>query len=232
MGRDYYADDVAKILNCGEETARQFFLAFIRGVSSKMYAEYVYVPELNKVEVGYRRSGLPGCVGSMDCTHVVWDRAAKKVNNTCKRSGKAATLSFEVVVDHVLRSFSGSSKDKHVMFHDTYLYDLSFGTTQFGRKPSGKVHGLLWTMGIPPPQYFSLQCPDHHAMHHDEALFVEWLEFMRKDIEWTFGILKQRFRILKNPIRLYFEDDIDDVVRTSAVMHIILLEFDGFLNLQ
>ena len=86
--------------------------------------------------------------------------------------------------------------------------------------------------GNTPPQYFSLQCPDHHAMHHDEALFVEWLEFMRKDIEWTFGILKQRFRILKNPIRLYFEDDIDDVVRTSAVMHIILLEFDGFLNLQ
>jgi hypothetical protein len=33
LGRDYYADDVAEILNCGEETARSFMLAFIRGVS-------------------------------------------------------------------------------------------------------------------------------------------------------------------------------------------------------
>jgi hypothetical protein len=98
-----------------------------------MYADYVYVAEgeeLNKVEEGYRRSGLPGCVGFMDCTHVVWDRAAKKVNNMCKRSGKAATLSFEVVVDHfrrihhVSKSFYGSSNDKHVMYHDRYPYDL------------------------------------------------------------------------------------------------------------
>ena len=75
----------------------------------------------------FLRLGSRGCVGSMDCTHhVVWDRAAKKVNNMCKRSGKAATLSFEVVVDHfrrihhVSKSFYGSSNDKHVMYHDTY----------------------------------------------------------------------------------------------------------------
>ena len=50
---------------------------------------------------------------------------------------------------------------------------------------------------------FSLQCPDHHATHHDEVMFAEWLESMPKDIECTFGgILKQRFRILTNPIRL------------------------------
>ena len=76
LGRDYYADDVAEILNCGEETARSFMLAFIRGVSKKMYSTHVYVPEgeeLDSVKEGYRRVGLPGCVGSMDCTHVLWD---------------------------------------------------------------------------------------------------------------------------------------------------------------
>ena len=61
-------------------------------------------------------------------------------------------------------------------------------------------------------------------------MFAEWLESMRKDIECTFGILKQRFRILKNPIRLYFEDEIDDIVRSCTVLHNILLEFDSFLN--
>ncbi len=61
----------------------------------------------------------------------------------------------------------------NMLYHDTY--------------PSGKVHGLLRTMG-------------HHATHHDEVMVAEWLESMRKDIECTFGILKQRFRILKNYI--------------------------------
>ena len=63
LGRDYYADDVAEILNCGEETARLFMLAFIRGMSKEMYSTYVYVPEgeeLDSVEEGYRRAGLPG----------------------------------------------------------------------------------------------------------------------------------------------------------------------------
>ena len=72
LGKDYYADDVAEILNIGEETARLFILAFIRGVSKEMYSTYVYVSvgeELDAVVEGYRRAGLPGCVGSMDCTH-------------------------------------------------------------------------------------------------------------------------------------------------------------------
>ena len=100
LGRDYYTDDVVEILNVGEETARFFMLAFIRGVSKEMYSTYVYVPEgeeLNSVVEGYRRAGLPGCVGSMDCTHVVLDKAAKKVANQCKKSGCAKTLSFEVL---------------------------------------------------------------------------------------------------------------------------------------
>ena len=65
---------MAEILNCGEETARSFMLAFIRGVSNEMYSAYAYVlegEELNSVKEGYRRAGLPGCVGSMDCTPVL-----------------------------------------------------------------------------------------------------------------------------------------------------------------
>ena len=59
---------------------------------------------------------------------------------------------------------------------------------------------------------------------------MDWLESMRKDIECTFGILKGRFRILKNAIRLKFEDDIEALFRTCVFLHNILLQFDGFLN--
>ena len=42
------------ILNVGEETARLFMLAFIRGAPEG--------EELDSVVEGYRRAGLPGCV--------------------------------------------------------------------------------------------------------------------------------------------------------------------------
>ena len=76
----------------------------------------------------------------------------------------------------------------------------------------------------------SLVCPDHHATDHDEVMFAEWLESMSKNMECAFGILKGRFRILKNAVRLKFEDDIEAFFRTCAVLHNILLQFDGFLN--
>ena len=75
-----------------------------------------------------------------------------------------------------------------------------------------------------------LQCPDHHATDHDEVMFAEWLESMSKTIECTFGILKGRFHILKNAISLKFEDDIEALFRTCAILHNILLQVDGFLN--
>ena len=108
-------------------------LAFIRGVSNEMYSAYAYVPEgeeLNSVKEGYCRAGLPGCVGSMDCTPVLQDRAAKKIANQCKQNGCAKTLSFEIVVDncrrihHMSKPFYGTTNDKRVMQNDTYPYDL------------------------------------------------------------------------------------------------------------
>ena len=61
----------------------------------------------------------------------------------------------------------------------------------------------------------------------DEVIIAEWLESMQKYIECTFENLKSRFRILKNTIRLKFEDDIEALFRTCTVFHNILLQFDS-----
>ena len=116
---------MAEIFNCGEETARSFMLAFIRGVSNEMYSAYVYVPEgeeLDSVKEENRRAGLPGYVGSMDCTPVLWDRAAKKIANQCRQS---AWLCENSVLRGCCRPLSeNSTNDKRVMQNDTYPYDL------------------------------------------------------------------------------------------------------------
>ena len=37
----------------------------------------------------------------------------------------------------------------------------------------------------------------------NEGLLNDYLESIRKDVEWFFGTLKKRFLILKNPIQLH-----------------------------
>ena len=48
----------------------------------------------------YTKLGLPGCVGSMDCTHVHWAQCPKYHKVECTGKEGFPTLSFEVVVDH------------------------------------------------------------------------------------------------------------------------------------
>lgn len=50
----------------------------------------------------------------------------------------------------------------------------------------------------------------------------------RKTTECLIGILKARFWILKNPLRLHHKEDITNVVWVCAVLHNMLLHFDGF----
>jgi hypothetical protein len=50
---------------------------------------------------------------------------------------------------------------------------------------------------------------------------------VRKDVECTFGILKGRFRILKNGILLQTQQQIDNVFHTCCMLHNILLTVDG-----
>ena len=60
-----------------------------------------------------------------------------------------------------------------------------------------------------------------------EKRFSEWLESIRKDIECTFGMLKQRFRMLKAGTRVHNINLIDNVFVTCCASHNRLLEIDG-----
>ncbi len=58
-------------------------------------------------------------------------------------------------------------------------------------------------------------------------LLTELIESVRKDVECLFGIMKQRFRILRIPFEYHDPADITDVVRTCAILHNMMLLYDG-----
>lgn len=50
---------------------------------------------------------------------------------------------------------------------------------------------------------FSLVDPSLQEFSHSSMMWSEWLESLRKDVECTFGSLKQRFRFIKNKNRFH-----------------------------
>ena len=75
LGRGANCDDVAEILDVGKTTFNDVFKTFVKNYSAAAYYDvHVYVPEgeeMDQVVADYTKIGLPGCVGSMDVTHLI-----------------------------------------------------------------------------------------------------------------------------------------------------------------
>lgn len=56
-------------------------------------------------------------------------------------------------------------------------------------------------------------------------------DHVRKDVERCFGVLIQRFRLLANPLRSWYTDDIDLILQACVIMHNMVVE-DRKLNNQ
>jgi hypothetical protein len=57
--------------------------------------------------------------------------------------------------------------------------------------------------------------------------FGKLSEAMRNDSECTFGIGKKRFRILRLPLLVSKKSSVDNIFRTCAILHNMLLQYDG-----
>jgi hypothetical protein len=58
------------------------------------------------------------------------------------------------------------------------------------------------------------------------TIWSEWLESIRKDVECFFGILKNRFRMLKNQIQLHDFKEIDCAWNCAIILHNMLIHYD------
>ena len=61
----------------------------------------------------------------------------------------------------------------------------------------------------------------------NEIRWSKWLEFMRKDVECTFNILKSHFCILKSGIRLLGVMKVGDIWKTCCALHKRAARYDG-----
>jgi hypothetical protein len=102
-----------------------------------------------------------------------------------------------------------------------YEYDVNGNTTM--RQYEGPwliVHNgyLKWSMTVPP-----INIHTNAAEHH----WSKWLETLQKDVECTFGILKDQWRILKTGIRQQGMEVTNKIWKTCCALHNEVDGIDG-----
>ena len=218
--------------------------------STELYEKFVITP--NRAEEAayhteeYRQAGLPGCVGSMDATHILLERVEYRMQQNHLGFKMSHTArAYNITVNHrrrilaTTRGHPSRWNDKTLVLFDDFAVSLNEGRKMqdftfelYERDVSGNVtkakyrgpwlivdNGYLnWPTTVPP---FKRTCS------RQEIRFSQWLESIRKDVECTFGILKGRFRILKSGIRLFGQEAADKIFLTCCALHNLLLDVDG-----
>ena len=99
---DHKFHSVKKLSNIDQETQRKFFIAFNASFSCDLFDIWVASPkteaDLKRVTDQYQAVGLPGCCGSIDCTHCGVDKMPVGLKTLLIGKEGYPTLSFEVRV--------------------------------------------------------------------------------------------------------------------------------------
>ena len=241
-------DFVEVCTNVSVCTIRDFFQKKFCRWGRELSRKLVKMPETEEEVrhvVGlYERIGLPGCVGSVDCVHLTWDKCPAGLLSKCKGKEQHATLAFQAVVSHthkilsLSQFFAGATNDKSIARYDPAIHQVRmknkaivelewdvFDQDGTERREVGAYYicdgGYHWWPQLIAP----------YKMQIAGSKMERWsanLESARKDVECTFGILKKRFLFLKNPIEIHSPERIEDAFHTCAALHNWLHEYDGY----
>ena len=109
--------------NLSEELHRCFFHEWIRNMSS-IKDEFIFMSQddrtFQKVTEEYAARDLPGCVGSVDCVHIGWDRCPTQYKNMYSGKEGYPSVAYEVIcttrkfIQSVSCGHPGSRNDKHI----------------------------------------------------------------------------------------------------------------------
>ena len=245
LGRGYCFDGIEELSFISAECNRIFFHSFCSLFSKKYFEIYCNAPltddEVNRTLSVYDRLDFPGCIGSTDCVHIRWERCPVGDRSLHKGKEGYPTISYEVTVDHTskiisaTKGFPGAKNDKTIVRFDGFVSaihdeDLYSNVRYKMCKENGEEYlekGCYLLVDGGYHKWRCLQCPLRHSAIKKEALWSEWAESVRKDVECTFGSLKGRFRCLKVPIFYNTRDVVDNMFFTCCIFHNLLLTFDG-----
>ncbi len=170
--------------------------------------------------------------------HIWWDKCLTSLVNPYTGKERYPTIAYEMTCSHdgkilyCTLGFYGSQNDKSIIRFDGLASKLRAG------KCSHVQFKLFDDNDNVRHDPYVLDDGGCHRWHRTisscrlnvDPDFIAWrkrLESMMKDIEYVFGILKGRFRILKLPLMYHKKEEIDNIVHFCAALLNMLREWDG-----
>ena len=182
--------------------------------------------------------------------HIRWWACPKELTNLCTGKEHYPTLSFQVIVDHgrMIRHVSGgehgSLNDINICQLDELIKnDLTGLLTSDGLRrnkygnlvfnlidKNGKVMVVKGAYVITDGGYEPISIFINPQLLNSSRECIVWSEFIeavRKDVECTFGILKNRFHFLKYGSRFHDQFVVEAAFVSCCILHNMLLILDG-----
>lgn len=178
--------------------------------------------------------GLPGCIGSIDCTRWKWTSCPKALHGEYQAYKKTRSIVIEAVCDEDLRTYHwfvgapGNLNDSNV-WHESPLKDAILE----GKRPPanrrfsvyGRERSMLYYLadGIYPSDPF-LVSPFSNPNSKKQKTFNRRQGAVRKDVERLFAVVIARFHVALHPGRYRSAVTLTTTSQAVAILHNIVVE--------
>jgi hypothetical protein len=191
------------------------------------------------LEANFKR-GFPGMFGSLDCTHLHWDKCpVQEHGQYLDRDGNKsvvmeAVAGHDLWIWHAYIGIPGSNNDINIVNRSPLTSKLLKGVAPHVQyKVNGNDYSMAYLLvdGIYPnwPVFLkTISQPQGEMQQH----YAKVQESIRKDVERAFGVLQARFAMLKNPCRLWECKTIITFWTASVILHNMIIEDERATNLD
>ncbi|XP_065869318.1 protein ALP1-like [Euphorbia lathyris] len=229
------ADAVDEYCKIAESTAIESFKKFCHSIVEIFSEQYPRSPNANDIarllHIG-KSCGFPGMLGSLDCMHWQWKNCPTAWHGQYSGRSGSPIIILEAVADYDLWiwyayfGMPGTNNDINVLESSHLFSNLanSIAPPMHYTIQRKKYHmGYYLADGIYPKWSTlvqTIQDPQTLKMKH----FAKKQESCRKDVERAFGVLQSKFAIIRNPVRFWKKNVLQDVMRTCIILHNMIIE--------
>jgi hypothetical protein len=225
-------DDYVRISDSTAIEALAKFCAAVVGVYEEHYLRAPTKSDVDAILAFNERRGFPGMLGSIDCMHWEWRNCPNGWKGQFTgRSGKAsmvleAVATHDLWIWHAYFGMPGSNNDINVL-HRSPLFRShvrgDFPDVEFIVNGTTYNMGYYLADGIYPtwPAFVkTIQSPITNKDRH----FARVQEGCRKDIERAFGVLQQKWAVIRGPAYGWDRYHLKDIMKACIIMHNMVIE--------
>ena len=236
------ADEYVRLSRSTIARAVQLFTEFLVDDFGPVYLRPPTLAEVGNILSRNAERGMPGCLGSLDCSHWEWSSLPKALAGAYQDRHGQCSVVIEAICDedtwihHIFAGCPGSLNDVNVLYQSSLYIDVIMGKWPPRDYPftvNGKTRTLLYYLvdGIY-PRFAFLVAPYRNPRIREERTFNRLQEALRKDVERLFGTLTARSHMMLHPSRFWSVPRIISTTQAVATLHNMVVEArrDGFLS--